>query len=938
VAALIGRTGEVAGLRRALGEARAGRGQLVLVSGPAGIGKTRLVEAAVAEARQHAMTVLRGGAVDDLGAPPLWPWRCALEGVVGGHGFPTGVVKEVAGDEASLGDAAVLDSAAVPDSAARFRLFVAISDVLVQHAGTQGLLVVLEDMHWADEASIRLLRHVSVELTGRRLVVIVTSRDTAEGPLTAMLPDLARGAAFQPIELVGLGRSEIAAWLPHLIGRADPLLAGVLAQVTGGNPLLVRLVARDMAESDAGVQSLLVQRPQLRRLVAARVRCLSQHVQELLRAASVLGEQITPSALAAMTGRAGPSEVVEALASARAAGVLRGLEFEHALVREAIYVDIPAEDQAELHRAAARALESSAAPPGVIAGHWQRGGVLARCLLWAVRAEDAARANLAFDDAIDYAELALACARSTGADLTVPLLRLAEVQALAGYVEHSARSCVKAGVAADRAGRTDLLAAAALVIQGVSNTAVQRLLAPLCQRALATVPADQHALRARLLAQRAVGLAEEPEPDTDAAELAAQALTEAEQSADPGAILDAIAARHLTITVPHTVAERLDLGRRAVELGATAHRPVAALWGHLWRLAASVQLGNMGHADRELSELDQIARERGSPIARWQHLRYLAAKQALVGDFAAARRSNHDADALADHMGDRSMQVMTLVFLTHLAILRGDPSDLPPNWAQLLAAGPAMALARVAFPLHHALCGDLDRARAEFEQFRHLPDTYPVGIRWWVLMVRIGLCAILLDDSEVADAVYRKLTPIAHYYSGDGAGGVFHLGSNALLVADLARIAGHHEEALDHYQNAIVMNARIGARPFTALARLGLAQSLTAQHADPSAISDLLEQADGEFARLDMPGPQHAVKQLREHIGRQRPASPLSRRELEVAQLVAQARSNRDIAQHFVLSERTIETHVSSILTKLGFTSRTEIAAWMLSQRHRRPD
>jgi hypothetical protein len=185
-----------------------------------------------------------------------------------------------------------------------------------------------------------------------------------------------------------------------------------------------------------------------------------------------------------------------------------------------------------------------------------------------------------------------------------------------------------------------------------------------------------------------------------------------------------------------------------------------------------------------------------------------------------------------------------------------------------------MASARVAFPLHHALCGDLDRARAEFEQFRHLPDTYPVGIRWWVLMVRIGLCAILLDDSEVADAIYRKLTPIAHYYSGDGAGGVFHLGSNALLVADLARIAGHHEEALVHYRNAIVMNTRIGARPFTALARLGFAQSLTAQHADPSTIVGLLEQASGEFARLGMPGPQHAAKQLHEHTASNAPRHP----------------------------------------------------------------
>ncbi len=142
---LVGRSAELAGIDRALDEARSGHGRLLLISGPAGIGKSRLAEAAISAAEVRAMAVARGYAIDDAGAPPLWPWLRALRGRPGVDALPA-----VDADDS--------------DAAARFGLFGAITELLHADAAPAGLLVVLEDLHWADRTSLLLLRHVAAEI------------------------------------------------------------------------------------------------------------------------------------------------------------------------------------------------------------------------------------------------------------------------------------------------------------------------------------------------------------------------------------------------------------------------------------------------------------------------------------------------------------------------------------------------------------------------------------------------------------------------------------------------------------------------------------------------------------------------------------------------------------------------------------------------------
>jgi DNA-binding CsgD family transcriptional regulator len=913
--AIVGRSAELAEIGRALDDVDAGSGRLVLVAGPPGIGKSRLADAGAADAKVRGMAIARGHAIDDPGAPPLWPWLRVLRGHPGAAGLDA------------------ID-AAESDAAARFRLFVDITELLTERAAADGLLVVIEDLHWADRESLQLLRHIAAGLSDVPIAVLATFRDRPAAELDMVLPDLIRGDSTRVVTLGGLSVPDLAAWLPTLAGRADPTMASALHDATGGNPLLVRLIATELATSPVGVDELMAQRPQLRRLVAARVAALPEDVQDVLAAASVLAERVFPDVLSAMLGGA---HVRDALVQAEHAGVLRGGEapaFEHALVRDAVYAELSAARRSELHRAAALALETNGYPvPGVIASHWERADDPARCLPWALRADDAARASFAYDNAARWAELVLRCARRTGVGELDALIRLAETHALSGFIDRAADACASAGRLAVAEGRPDKLAAAALVVHGSGNPLAMEKIGPLCDQALKALPDNAHALRARLLAQRTVVMAE-IEGGSRPADLAADALNEAELSEDADAILEAIAARHLAITVPSTVSERLDLGRRAIELGNAAQRPMAALWGHLWRALAANQLGTIQEVEHEMAEIDRIATQRRSVLARWHHHRLRAMLAGLVGDFDTARDADDEAKWLGERVGDLSLTGLSVAFKTQLALVRGDPTEIPPHTLDIVAAAPRMPLVRIAIPIIHAVEGDIDLARAEFEQFRDIPTTYPIGVRWAGTVGQIGAVAVLLDDADVAGVVHDLLRPTAMYYMGDGSGSVFTWGAVGLQVGDLARVAGRMEDALDHYRDAAVMDARIGARPFAALSRLGAARVLLALQRDADEAITLATDAAAEFRRLAMPGPLATAQQVitdLEALGRI--AAPLSVREREVAELVAQALSNREIAGRLVLSERTVETHVRSILAKLGFSTRTEIAAWWLGGR-----
>ena len=377
---LVGRDDQLAALDEILADARDGRGRVVLVAGEPGIGKTRLAEEAAQRAAAAGMSVAWGRCHEGDGAPALWPWAQVVRQLAAdlAPGQLSGLLGPLA---ARLGqllpELAETPPPARPQpvadlGAARFQLNQVVAGLLRRLAEARPLLVVVDDLHWADVPSLSLLAFLAGELNDARLVVVGTYRDVeAAGrpPLADTLGALAREPVVARIPLGGLDRADVAALIGRTIGGrpAEPLVAAV-ADRCGGNPFfiteLLRLLQseRRLAGPDAAAAARREVPVGVRDVLRARLARLPEQTSTLLMVAAVAGRGFDLDLVEAVTGL----EDEPALDAAEAA-VLAGLvieddraagryRFAHALVRETIYEDISRARRARLHARVADAL------------------------------------------------------------------------------------------------------------------------------------------------------------------------------------------------------------------------------------------------------------------------------------------------------------------------------------------------------------------------------------------------------------------------------------------------------------------------------------------------------------------------------------------------------------------------------------------------------
>ncbi len=345
--------------------------------------------------------------------------------------------------------------------------------------------------------------------------------------------------------------------------------------------------------------------------------------------------------------------------------------------------------------------------------------------------------------------------------------------------------------------------------------------------------------------------------------------------------------------------------------------------------------------DDALVNLALIAQRSGLPLARWHQLRASAARAVVEGRFQAAREDSAQATELARASGDPVMVGMGFAHSSHLALLRGDVADLPESfWPVFDAVSPMpiMVVARAGLLL---LLGRRDEALTAYEHVRGLLDDPVVDLRWGGVLMGLADLVETFDDVELADAVAAQLTPYAAYPGVMGTTTTYFVGSASRDLGRLHAVAGRLAEAQTDLREAVRRNAALGARPHVVLARLDLADVLHRQAvgsggsgtaaARACALAEagrLVDDAGAEARRLDMPGALGRADTLTRAVAdARRAADPLTSREREVAGLVVQAQSNRAITERLVLSERTVESHVRSILAKLGCTNRTELVA-----------
>ncbi len=916
-AGLVGRDPELSALRTWLAAAAAGRGRLVLLAGEAGIGKTRLAQELTRHAPAAVVTAW-GYCVDTDGAPPFWPWRQVLRAL----GAP-------------LVDPA---PAGLPESPQdRFRAVDAVADALLAQASGRPLLVIVEDLHWADESSLLVLRRLADHAPAAALLLLATVRDTGPaGPQARALPDLRRAPDAELVGLGGLGRDDVGRQL-HSLGVTG-LTGAEVHDATGGNPFFVREVARAVLE---GTWTPGAAPPTVREAVRTRVDRLAPDVRRLVQAGAVLGRRFAPAVVADVLA-VPVADVLGPADAAVASGLLTGgsageLRFTHALTRDAVRATVPTGDLLALHRAAADALEAHWA--GELDDHlaelaWHRlalapYGEGASARGWALRAAAASVRRLAPEEAVRLFRAALDVPAPWPDDdaLCRTRLDLGRACALAADLDGALAAAVAAADLARSAGRPDLLAEAALVVEPVPDPAIATVLERLGDEALRAVGDDgDPALRARLLARRSQ-LAFYAGDHGLTRDAAAAAVGLARGTGDDRALIAALRARHDACPGPAGRPERLALATEMLAAAGRVADPRAAMWGRMWRIDALVEDGAVTAAADELAPLAADVERCGGPVGRW-HL------DRVTACVAQARGRFTEAQAAAARGYERMRRIeppsATGVFLgTQWALARhaGTSAEglaFARTWVEPPPRFRTMGRISRAYLLLRA--GHADEADAQFRQAGP-----PEAWSWPVFFVAPGsvLAALvameLHRDAELAAAL-AGLEPFrGEHVVGSG---VSYCGPAELTLGIGALAQGRLDDAVADLDVALRSCDRAGVPGFLAESGHHLARALVARGGpgDRDRARRVATGSDRLVRALAMAALAGPSADLVRRLGPD--GSGLSPREAEVAALVADGLTNRQIAERLVISERTAGNHVAHILTKLGLTSRSQVAVW----------
>ena len=919
---LAGRDAERAALCAWLDQSLAGTPRVVLVSGGAGEGKTRILDQIMDDGRQRGATTVVGRAVEQEGAPPFWPWHSVLR---------------------ALGAPDLITSATTADApGSRFAQFDDTTNWFGEFAASNGGLVIgLDDVHVADVPTMRLLAHVAAGLRDVPILLALTHRPaTATNPeLNTLLHELHRLPEHRSISLRSLDRAAVAA----VLGPTAPdATIDRVVELTGGNALFVSELARQIADGpDVGEVP-----DSLRALIGDRLQARTSACGEMLRTASVAGREFAAAVVANATGR----PVLETLGlvdEAIGAGLLLPAQhpgrfrFTHLLVRDAIETAVPAAELPVLHR---RIAEAIAMYEGVddhhvhgLARHWDHAAILGDADIaaqWSERAAEAADRMLAWEEAVRLYDRALALSPpDTPAEVRFRRLYGAARGLLhSGLVVRAVERCVDAAAAAQSAGRPDLAADAALLVEGRGGSAggeVTDVIA-IAERALGDLDPGDHARQARLLGLLAALYFYVDPARCD--ELSLAAGREAELSGSPEALVAATRARQMVQFGPEHATERLELARRIGDAGRELRDASIIQWEPLWRIDALLELGRVHDAVGELPELRRLTESIRLPMARWHRMRAEAVLAAATGRWDDARHFGAVAREIhARQESHEAAVTLELALQTTIGLHIGFRADVLDDYDRLdLTRAPSfVGDMPTIVPLIAKL--ELDRreeAARDYATLRSVADWAPPPFVWLPIHTMRLLAAIGLGRLDDIEPILRRLAPHRGRHVAGGGGPIAYFGAVELHLGHGALVLGDLDTAIVDLRAGMSGGPPASAGPFEVRAATLLARALV-ERAGPDDLDDA-----GRLCALYIPrATELSMETSRDHLVQlatecRDVAVPLSTRELQVAALVARGMTNGAIAAELFVSPRTAQNHVQHILTKLGFSNRTQIATW----------
>jgi DNA-binding SARP family transcriptional activator len=870
--ALVGRGPELDRLRSAWLDARRGRRRTVLVAGEAGIGKTRLVTELARLVESDGAVVLAGRCDQHLGVPYL-----PLREAVGRHlaAYPAERLRALLGPRVAelvrfwpelawRLPALPRPSPTGPD-ADQYVLFEALTGLLEVIAIAGPLLLLVDDLHGADEASLLLLRSLAHARRPARLLTVLTYRDDERAPraaLIAALGELVRAPGAELLTLDGLGADEVASLAAAATARPPgpgaAALAHVLRERTAGNPFLVGELLRHLAETialDGGDVTAVAAGPavddvpeSVRWVVGQRLALLGGPVEHVLGVAAVIGYH-ADLALLHRVAQLGYDSLLSALDTAVAARLLEerpgdpgGYAFHHPIVRDLLYRRLPAGERARAHRRVAEALEDltgGASRLEELADHAALAGapLADRAVDHARRAGEQAFAEGRHEESAHRHRQALAVlerVEGAGADperRAELLCGQGDAWAAAGQGGQATEAYLGAAAAAREAGSAEQLARAALGLGGTTgfwSLEPDRAVATglLAEALEAAGPGDSRA-RARLLARLAGWSAAGSRLRTEAGDRPpgfAEALAMARRLGDRRTLASVLADQETAwhgVLRPDgpggAVAASAELDRLAAELG-DEDLTRQASWA---RAGALLAVGDLDGVDRLTEREARLPEARPVPHHRWLVLRLASVLAMLRGEFTDSERLATDAFQL----GRRQLGAPAILAhgaqLVFLRWLQGRPDEAE---ALLERLGAQQAWARRAWSRLLPLAWAGQGREAEAGEQLEAAMAGGLGGQPSVagLVALVGACA-QLGDAAAAGRLAELLGPWAGHHL---TAGHTYLGAADHHLGILAATAGRWEDSLHHFRGALAAHGGLGARPWQALTAQAVAGML----------------------------------------------------------------------------------------------------------------
>jgi hypothetical protein len=816
----VGREALLATLATRYASAEGGRRQFVLLAGEPGIGKTRLATEIARRAHREGATVLYGRN-DPESLVPYQPFIAALDHFVA-HRDHLQLPQELALELTELARFVPGLRRHVPElretlveepEMRRYRLFEGVTRTLAFAARERPVVLLLDDLHWADASTTLLLGHILQDAAPMRLLVLGTAR-RFEGEL---LSRLRRQGSFERIELTGLTAEETRA----LVARDDVTSQFVqrLADETEGNPFFIEETLRSLPELEERALSRIAVPEGVKELISRRLEQLSETANQVLSVASVVGRRFDLALLETLLD----DDVLTALEEATESGLIREADeldrfaFAHALVRETLYESQGTSRRVRLHRRIGEALEADGdANPAELAYHFHEGRA-PQAVGYALAAAEQATAALAYEEAAEHYRRA-----GDGLDTR---LALGAAELRAGDPAARTTFAAAARLAREENDR-DALAEAALGHSGRHAEAgvIDLEAIALLEEALAAHDSDSLLavrLRARLVDQ--FGAAEDRR-----LALSAEALAIAHRLGDPRAELVALESRHAALLHVDHLNERLRLSEELLALAERIDERELAALGHHWRIYDLLEAGRIEEARSAHRKLNTLAAALRQPLYNhfavgWEVV--WAQMAGRVGDAERLARESFEFGVRA-----QARDAETIYTAQNLILRRREDalSDYVSTIGGYVERNPALSAWKAILPMAHLMAGDTQAGVARFRELA--ADEFaaiPRDMFWLTAIALLGETCALLGDREQAGVLYRLLEP--HSEKLVQISQAASLGSTHRFLALLSAARGDFERAEHHFTAGLERNSACGLRPVVALMRREFAEMLMAR-------------------------------------------------------------------------------------------------------------